>query len=100
VKDQIANPSQFNCCGYINSTTPAFQQDNTCTTALVAAQKQGCVGPYTNFANSFLDMIFTGMFGLVALDAILLLCNAMLVRKRKEMERYRHIDAKNGFGGI
>lgn len=104
-----------------------------CTTPLVAAQKQGCVGPFSSFANVFLDFIFTADFGIVgklkqtpfltrfsflclelfvneksdndcdcyqAIDAILLLCTAVVLKDRKERERYRLIDAKNGFLGI
>jgi len=56
---------QFDCCGYINSTFPPFQQDSVCTSPLVAAQKQGCVGPFATFANIFLDFIFTADFGIV-----------------------------------
>ncbi|WEW56752.1 hypothetical protein PRK78_002203 [Emydomyces testavorans] len=91
---------RFNCCGYLNSTSPPFQVDSTCPTDLDAAQKPGCVGPFSNFANSFLDMIFTADFGIVAIDAILLLCIAMVLKDRKERARYRLIDSKSGFGTI
>ncbi|EEP79662.1 predicted protein [Uncinocarpus reesii 1704] len=91
---------RFNCCGYLNSTSPPYQVDSTCPTDLDAAQKQGCVGPFSNFANSFLDVIFTADFGIVAIDAVLLLCIAMVLKDRKERARYRLIDAKNGFGTI
>jgi hypothetical protein len=90
----------FNCCGYLNSTTPPFVQDSICTNALVAAQKQGCVSRYSNFANGYLDIIFTSAFGIVALDVILLLCIAMVLKDRREQARYRAIDEKTGFGGI
>jgi hypothetical protein len=41
-------------------------------------------------------------FGLVcaAIDVLLLLCAAMVLKDRKERARYRLIDAKNGFGPI
>ncbi|EAS30338.3 tetraspanin [Coccidioides immitis RS] len=91
---------RFNCCGYLNSTSPPFQVDKTCPTDLDAAQKPGCVGPFSNFANSFLDVIFTADFGIVAIDALLLLCVAMVLKDRKERARYRLIDSKNGFGTI
>ncbi|KAL2217245.1 tetraspanin [Thermoascus aurantiacus ATCC 26904] len=91
---------RFDCCGYINSTFPPFQQDSVCTTPLVAAQKQGCVGPFATFANIFLDFIFTADFGIVGIDTILLLCTAVVLKDRKERERYRLIDAKNGLQGF
>jgi len=86
----------FKCCGYLNSTSPAFQPDSVCTTAIVAAQRQGCSVPFSNYANSYLGMIFTASFGIVVVDIILFLCVAMLIRTRNEEIRYRHLDAKQG----
>lgn len=37
----------------------------TCPTADIAAQKVGCVGPFSNYANNFLHIVFTVMFGFV-----------------------------------
>ena len=109
---------QFDCCGYLNSTFPPFQVDETCPTPLIAAQKQGCVGPFSDHANSYLDLIFTADFGIVgeliypcargnrglmtvpAIDVVLLLCVAIVLKDRKEQHRYRLIDAKNGVGRI
>ncbi|KAE8557300.1 hypothetical protein EYB25_002007 [Talaromyces marneffei] len=91
---------RFDCCGYFNSTSPPFVTDATCSTPLIAAEKQGCVGPFSGFVNSTLDVIFTGIFGIVALDMILLICVAVLSKNRKEKERYRLIDAKVGLQAI
>ncbi|KAF2737547.1 hypothetical protein EJ04DRAFT_532948 [Polyplosphaeria fusca] len=91
---------KFNCCGYFNSTSPPFIQDGTCSSALVAAQKGGCIGKFSAFANSYLDKIFTALFGVVGIDVILVLCVAMVLKYRQEQERYRHIDEKNGLGGL
>ncbi|EAT85226.2 hypothetical protein SNOG_07760 [Parastagonospora nodorum SN15] len=76
------------------------QKDATCTNPLVAAQKGGCIGKFSSFANRFLDQIFTAAFGIVGIDVILVLCTAMVLKYRMEQERYRHIDEKNGFGGL
>ncbi|EEH06334.1 tetraspanin [Histoplasma capsulatum G186AR] len=91
---------RFDCCGYLNSTSPPFQVDRICPNPLVAAQKAGCVGPFSNYANHFLDVIFTADFGVVAIDAILLLCIAIVLKDQKDRERYRQIDLKNGFETI
>lgn len=91
---------KFDCCGYHNSTSPLFVQDATCLNSLVAAQKGGCIGQFSRFANKYLDQIFTAAFGMVGVDAILLLCIAMVLQYRQEQERYRHIDEKNGAGGF
>jgi len=91
---------KFTCCGYANSTSPPFAVDSTCPNALVAAAQVGCVGPFSKEANNFLDIIFTGAFGIVGIDVALILSTAMLLKDRKEKERYRHIDEKSGAGAF
>ncbi|KFY86733.1 hypothetical protein V500_07436 [Pseudogymnoascus sp. VKM F-4518 (FW-2643)] len=88
------------CCGYLSSNSPPFFQDSVCTNPLVAAQLSGCVGPFSTLANNYLDLIFTAAFGVVGIDVALILCIAMLVKDRKEKERYRHIDEKSGTAGF
>jgi hypothetical protein len=58
------------------------------------------VGPFSTYANNFLDLVFTGAFGIVGVDVALILATAMLLKDRKEKERYRHIDEKNGTGAF
>lgn len=53
----------------MNSTSPPFVQDSVCTNSLVAENLGGCVGPYSIFANDFLDVVFTGAFGIVGMCA-------------------------------
>jgi hypothetical protein len=91
---------RFKCCGYTNATTPPFIPDNVCTNQLVAANLQGCVGPFSSFANDLLSKVFTADFAIVAVDVTLLLGIACLLKDRKEKERYALIDAKTGFGPI
>jgi len=88
------------CCGYFNSTTPPFVVDSVCPTAAIAATQIGCVTPFSSFANSYLDLIFTAAFGVVGIDVALILAIAMLLKDRKEKERYRGIDEKNGTSGF
>lgn len=95
-----ADEEQFDCCGYVNSTTPPFVQDSTCQNILVAAQKGGCIAKFSSYANTYLDRVFTAAFGIVGIDMILVLCVAMVLKYRMEQERYRHIDEKNGMGGL
>ena len=87
---------KYQCCGYLNIP---FTPDSVCTSAFVAAQKVNCVGPFSNYANSFLDRIFTALFGLVGLDVVLLLAVVVVLKSRAEKARYRHIDEKNGLHG-
>ncbi|EXV00623.1 hypothetical protein X797_006340 [Metarhizium robertsii] len=87
----------FQCCGYYNATTPAFVTDPTCPSPAAAALLRGCGTAISSFSNTFIDNIFTALFGIVGLDAILILSIACLLKERKERERYRHIDEKSGF---
>lgn len=59
----------------------------------------GCATPLSRFSNTFVDNIFTALFGVVGIDAVLVVAAACLLKDRKEMERYRHIDEKSGARG-
>ncbi|KAL1882064.1 hypothetical protein VTK73DRAFT_2473 [Phialemonium thermophilum] len=88
--------TQFQCCGYFNSSSPAFVTDATCPSPAAAALMRGCAAPITSFANIFIDNIFTAVFGMVGIDALFILAAACLLKDRKEAERFRHIDEKSG----
>ncbi|KAH8811501.1 hypothetical protein F5884DRAFT_854845 [Xylogone sp. PMI_703] len=88
------------CCGFFNSTSPPFVIDSTCPNAAFAATMRGCVTPFTTKANNYLDLVFTGLFGIVGVDFAVVLAAAMLFKDRKEKERYRHIDEKSGVGAF
>jgi len=90
----------LDCCGYENSTSPLFITDAVCSSATTAAMKGGCISPFSSEANLVLDQIFTAAFAIVGIDATLFLALLMLLQDRKEKERYRHIDEKNGSGGF
>ncbi|KAL8640135.1 MAG: hypothetical protein Q9228_002917 [Teloschistes exilis] len=83
---------RFKCCGYM---TIPFHTDSTCPSGLDALSKPNCVGPLSDYANNFLDLVFTAMFGIVGLSAILFLCGLVVLKKRGEEQRYRHIDEKS-----
>ncbi|KAH8880156.1 hypothetical protein GQ53DRAFT_547777 [Thozetella sp. PMI_491] len=88
--------TRFTCCGYFNSTSPAFVTDATCPSPAAAALMRGCSAPITSFANVFVDDIFTAVFGMVGIDTMLIMATACLLKDRKERERFRHIDEKTG----
>jgi hypothetical protein len=67
VSSKSANMQQLKCCGYANSTSPPFVVDSQCPSAVEAATQIGCVGPFSTYANNFLDPIFTGAFGIVGM---------------------------------
>ncbi|KAK0733632.1 hypothetical protein B0T26DRAFT_30494 [Lasiosphaeria miniovina] len=86
----------FQCCGYFNSTSPAFVTNPTCQSPASAALMRGCATPITSFANIFVDDIFTSLFGMVGIDVAFVVATACLLKQRKERERFRHIDEKSG----
>ncbi|KAL9031458.1 MAG: hypothetical protein Q9196_000519 [Gyalolechia fulgens] len=88
---------RFQCCGYMEIP---FHLDSMCPNQPDALAKPNCVGPFSSFANDFLDLVFTAIFGMVALDAILLLCGLVVLKKLAEEQRYRHIDEKTRYGRI
>jgi hypothetical protein len=59
--------ASFNCCGYFNSTSPAFQTNDLCTSPAAAALQRGCASPITTFSNTLIDDIFTAVFGMVGM---------------------------------
>ncbi|KAI4604204.1 phospholipid scramblase 1 [Pestalotiopsis sp. 9143b] len=89
----------FQCCGYFNSTSPAFVTDVTCPSPAAAALIKGCASPLTSFTNVFVDNIFTAVFGMVGIDVGMIMAIACLIKDRKERERFRYIDEKNGVKG-
>ena len=70
----------------------------TCPSPAAAALMRGCATPIASFANVFLDDIFTAVFGMAGVGGALILATACLLKDRKEQERFRHIDEKNGAG--
>ncbi|KAH9888697.1 hypothetical protein F4778DRAFT_755007 [Xylariomycetidae sp. FL2044] len=86
----------FSCCGYFNSTSPAFVTDTTCPSPAAAALLPGCSAKLVSFGSNFVDTLFTAVFGMVGVDVVLIMAIACLSKDRKEMERFRHIDEKSG----
>jgi len=91
---------KFDCCGYLNWTSPRYVQDPVCTDDIVASTREGCVTAFSGYAERWLNYLFTAAFGVVGLDVVVLLCAAMMIRYRKEQLRYRLIDQKWGVGNI
>jgi hypothetical protein len=71
--------------------------DATCPSKAAAAMVRGCAAPISSFGNVFEDNIFTALFGMVGFDMVFIVATACLLKERKERERFRYIDEKNGF---
>jgi len=92
--------SMFECCGYFNSTSPAFVTDATCTSPAGAALLRGCSTYMSSYANSYINQLFTAVFGVVGVDTLFLLAIACLLKDRKEKERFYMIDQKSGYNHL
>jgi hypothetical protein len=89
---------KFNCCGYLDSAI--FVKDATCSSVVRAAELGPCVGPFSQFADQFLDVVFTAFFGTVAVTVLLLMSGLCLMKERSEEVRYRRLDMKDGYRNI
>jgi len=51
----------------MNSTSPLYVVDSVCTGDIVAASKEGCVSPFAGFAERWINLLFTALFGIVGM---------------------------------
>lgn len=42
-----------------------YVRDSICTSDIVAASKEGCVGAFSNYSENWLNLVFTAAFGVV-----------------------------------
>lgn len=89
---------KFNCCGYLDSAI--FVKDATCSSVAKAAELGPCVGPFSQYADQFLDVVFTAFFGIVAVDVLLLMSGLCLMKEMSEEVRYKRLDRKAGYRNI
>jgi len=89
---------KFNCCGYADSAI--FIKDALCSSVVRAAELGACVDPFSQFADQFLDVVFTAFFGIVAVTVLLLMSGLCLMKERSEEVRYRTLDQKAGYRNI
>lgn len=89
---------KFGCCGYLDSAI--FVKDATCSSVVRAAELGPCVDPFSQFADQFLDVVFTAFFGIVAVTVLLLMSGLCLMKERSEEVRYRRLDMKDGYRNI
>lgn len=89
---------KFNCCGYQDSAI--FLKDATCSSVVRAAELGPCEGPFSQFADQFLDIVFTAFFGIAGVDVLLLMSGLCLMKERSEEVRYKRLDRKAGYRNI
>jgi hypothetical protein len=89
---------KFNCCGYQDSAI--FVKDATCSSVVRAAELGPCEDPFSQFADKFLDIVFTAFFGIAGVDMLLMMTGLCLMKERKEEVRYKKLDQKAGYRNI
>jgi len=101
---RVAVQDKFQCCGYFG-VSDAEIGGNFCSNATfvqttIAADKNFCVGPVSDYADRSLNMAFTSIYSFMAIIICLLLASLCVIRKREEDERFKKIDAKRGGRGF
>jgi len=96
---------KFKCCGYFNGTDLAeiggFCESQDFINGLSPnVATNFCVTPVTGFADFTLNNIFTTVYGFMAIVLCLLLASLCVIKKRREDERFKKIDAKRGGRGF
>ncbi|GAA5986601.1 hypothetical protein JCM11641_005163 [Rhodosporidiobolus odoratus] len=97
---QVFLQDRLHCCGYWNASTPGLLTQTTGFCApfsqagINATSVQGCVGPIVNFADFFLNNVFTTIYGFTAVQLSLFLITCCLIISRRDDERVRFVWAK------
>jgi len=97
--NQIQLQDTFSCCGYFNGTDIAIG-GNFCSNSATASSQSGCVNAITGAADQTLNLIFTSIYGFIAITLSLFLASICQINKRLEEERFRKIDEKRGGRGF
>jgi len=103
---RIKLQDQLSCCGYFSGSDAveiggAFCQSQQFVSGLASnVTTNFCVTPITSFADMTLNNIFTTVYGFMAVVLCLLLASLCVIKKRKEDERFKKIDAKRGGRGF
>ncbi|KAI0256511.1 tetraspanin [Lactifluus subvellereus] len=103
---RIAIQDQFGCCGYFNASDlieigGSFCQNSTFANALnTTIPTNFCILPITKHVDESLNDVFSTTYGFMAGIIGLFLSSLCVIKVRKEIERFRRIDAKRGGRGF
>lgn len=98
---QVYLQNTLSCCGYWNATTAGLLVAPTgfCSKITNATAVTPCITPIIAYADTFLNNIFTTIYGFSAIEIFLFLTTSCLIINRAEEERFRRIDKKRGIRG-
>jgi hypothetical protein len=103
---RIAIQDKLGCCGYFDGSDLAEIGGKFCVSQDFINSLPNndldnfCVTPITSIADYTLDAIFTTVYGFMAIVICLLLATLCVIRKKKQDERFKKIDAKQGGQGF
>ncbi|BGP19386.1 hypothetical protein JCM10213v2_007475 [Rhodosporidiobolus nylandii] len=101
---QVFLQDTLSCCGYFNASASGLltQPSGFCASfaqpSTNATSVQGCVGPIVNFADYFLNNVFTTIYGFTSIQFSLFLVSCCLIIARRDDERLRRVWEKSGGG--
>jgi len=91
----------FKCCGYFNSTDLVEIGGTFCTDSTFVSQTNSfCWLPITNKADVTLNLVFTSIYGFMAILGCLFLTSLCVINERNLEERFKKIDSKRGGRGF
>ncbi|SCV69243.1 BQ2448_2263 [Microbotryum intermedium] len=108
ISTQAYLQDQLQCCGYWNATPEGGFRAvaGFCGDPIKALEAMPCVGPVSRFADYMLNNIFTTdpyspyqIYGFTAIQLSLLLISICLIKIRREEDRFRALEEKEGWGG-
>ncbi|GAA5886478.1 hypothetical protein JCM6882_001649 [Rhodosporidiobolus microsporus] len=97
------------CCGYFNATSAGLFNPSTATSGICApftqpgsnlTSVQGCTTPIVQFADFFLNNVFTTIYGFTTIQFALFLTTCCLIISRRDDERFRLVREKAGGGAF
>jgi len=92
---------KFQCCGYFSNTDLVEIGGNFCNNASFVAQSTSlCWSPISKKADSILNLIFSTVYGFIAIVGLFFLSTLCVINERITEERFKKIDAKRGGRGF
>ncbi|KIY45395.1 hypothetical protein FISHEDRAFT_66971 [Fistulina hepatica ATCC 64428] len=95
----------FHCCGYFNTSDYAevggYCANQTFIDSLNSSvYADVCVTAVTGYGDAIMNGCFTYIYSYISIILSLILATLCVIKKRKEDERFKRIDAKRGGGGF
>ncbi len=87
----------FQCCGWTNLTDTTIYSGYCANAPTIPSQLVPCRAPLIYESDQFWVFLYTCLFAFSALQFVVIVLGAMLIRHREVLRRYQLIDRKYGF---